>query len=510
MSKPLDPTPEDTHQNHFVTATYGPVTLVSADPQPPQKTSWLEHVPTVWAAIRSTCLNLLFLGALLTLGLLTYRELSRSPVMIEVFVVPPQLEEQGLTGTVMAHKLWDEIANIQDNSGTLKQHVSLLPEDRQYDIVEPGSGVSFVSLTNMLRALLNFPQRTVTGEITCRTQDCSGDKLHLTIRMLDTERTILTNAPLDLASTNTPFRTAAMDILLTLDPYTVASFHKQYERFAQARVIALRLIRQNHPQANWAANLMGNMASIEDNQEKAIEWYKASLEFDPEFHLPWNNWGNSLEIQGQNEAALEKYEKAIEIEPNYHAAWSNWGNNLAKLDQPRAAIEKYEKAIEIDPNSRFAWNGWGNRLTELGQLEEAIEKYQKATEVEPNHQYAWNGWGNRLADLGQYEAAIEKYQKSIEIEPNYHHAWNGWGNSLGDLGQYVESFEKFQKAIETDRTYRLAARNWERNLFKYINLDDALSCERTTQHVPPFIDRAGELVEEWKVLELTTLLNACP
>ena len=352
-----------------IIATYGGATLAPAPPpaKPKRQTLW-DLIPKMFSTFRSIVLNLLFIGFLATVGILTYQALTRSPTTIEAFSVPPQLAKQGLTGTVIAHKLWDEIAKIQETSGTKKEQVALLPVARQFDIVEPDSGISFLSLTNMLRALLNRPQKIIGGEITCKTSDCTGDALHLTIRLLDHGREVVIDAPLDLSISEGPFKPQALAVLETLDPYSVASYYAgDGDNIERAREMAIRLYRTKSPQADWAANMLGTITPDEE-PFVAIDWFERAIEINPEFAIPWINWGGRLHD-------MERYEEAI---------------------------EKYKRATEIDPRYAFPWNGWGNRLGELGRYEDSLEKYREALVRAPTLGMAARNWQLNLSKAIQH------------------------------------------------------------------------------------------------------------
>lgn len=126
-----------------------------------------ERIVASLASLRSVLLSTVAFLGLAAVLIVTVRDLTRAPVVLEEISVPGPLREQGYTGLVASNLLWDAIEDIRNFTGDSKKRVRIQTASRQLDVVEPGSGLSLQRLTQVLRALFNLPQTRIAGEFAC-------------------------------------------------------------------------------------------------------------------------------------------------------------------------------------------------------------------------------------------------------------------------------------------------------------------------------------------------------
>ncbi|MDJ0824741.1 MAG: tetratricopeptide repeat protein [Rhodobacter sp.] len=394
------------------------------------KTSRWQRFADRLASLRKVTVDALVLVSVLALVAFAVVDLMRDRIVIEEIALPEALQEQGFTGVVAANWLWDAMLKIQEDSGTRKEHASLLGASRQFDLVEPGSGVSLQALSAMLRGLFGRDRTRIAGEVICGDPKCSREMLSLHLRVFSGARM----RPIGIGPVNGRtiagyFADTALEVMKEVDPYTAAWYLYDAAGAHDAGVIIARnLVKEDHPQSAWAANLIGNAARRDGRDEAAIEWYERALTLSEE-HGP--------------------------------------------------------------PDFALPYNGWGNALNELRRHEEATQKFQQATELDPSDAYPWNGWGNSLGALGRQAEAIEKYRQATELDQDFAHPLNGWGNNLSALGRHEEAIEKYRRAAELDPSDAMPLENWGISLLRFLRENESKMCARFSEFGVPYLNAAG-------------------
>jgi len=222
-------------------------------------------------------------------------------------------------------------------------------------------------------------------------------------------------------------------------------------------------------------NILGVSAAQIGMLDKAIEAYKNTLLFNPNYADAYFNMGIAFKEQGKLAETIEAYKKALALKPDYAKVYYNLG--LALKDQGKLddAIEVYEKAISIKPDYADAYNNMGVAFKEKGKLTEAIQAYYKSLSIMPDYAGVYYNLGLALKDQGKLEKAIEVYKKAISLKPDYADAYNNLGNIFQDQEKFQKSIEAFKKALSLKSDYAEAYSNIGLSLkgiaFKKQNLD---------------------------------------
>ncbi|MEM7242446.1 MAG: tetratricopeptide repeat protein [Pseudomonadota bacterium] len=390
-------------QDVTITARYGETELRSVEQGSARKIPSFDQIVEFTNHIRSTIINLLFFSFLGLIGYQIWLQIKNPVVTIEAISVPKTISDQGLSGKVIAHQIWDEVNKIQ-KVASLNQHIEFLPEARKLNIIEPDSGVSLESVNKMVRTIFKQPQTIVSGEITCLTPKCDLDQLNFRLRKLDASGAVVKDHSFGVVNGNAELNDVALGTLEAIAPYAVAVyFHiRGGLRWNQkATAVARRMYDTGHKDSGRAAALLGHLARERKDYDAARKWFSISTEIDDNYSWAWSDWG-SVEAKLDNpEGAIEKFERAVEIDPDNKLAWYRWGNLLGKEKEPVQAIEKYKQALKIDPDFALAWNNIGNRYAEISDFKSAFRAYQTAIEKDPKDRKAPRNWANKLVKLLQ-------------------------------------------------------------------------------------------------------------
>jgi tetratricopeptide (TPR) repeat protein len=211
-----------------------------------------------------------------------------------------------------------------------------------------------------------------------------------------------------------------------------------------------------------AYNNLGYYLSNKGQPERAMEFYKKSLEIKPTYEDAHNNLGYCLAGQGKYWEAIEEYKKALGINRHLTEAHNNLGNALSNVNETDAAIHEYRIAIEESPTHSDAHNNLGIALAMKGQFDEAIEHFQLAVKYKDNYASAHSNLGNAYAVQGndlltkgntnaaeaRFDQAIAEYKECMRINPQDPQAHNNLGNVLAQRNKTDEAIAEYRKAIE--------------------------------------------------------------
>ena len=188
--------------------------------------------------------------------------------------------------------------------------------------------------------------------------------------------------------------------------------------------------------------------------ERSIEYYKQSIQFDPNFALAYAGLADSYAIQASfslrpgkscgpdaRAAALG----ALALDPDLaepHAAlgmasfFADW-NGLA-------AESEFQKAIALDPNYATSHHWYALDLAAMGRLPQALFEIRRAQQLEPLSLVIGTNVGWILYLNRDYARAIQAYEKVIELDPTFVRARMRLGivqMQTGDLSGAIKNLE---------------------------------------------------------------------
>jgi tetratricopeptide (TPR) repeat protein len=278
------------------------------------------------------------------------------PVLIDLFGVPKEYEDQGYTGQVVASEVGDEITRIEraTKTPTRKEDVALANSQTLPAISIPKTGLSMDAIVDFLESFLHLAPRHLGGELAFENESLNaGDavvgprRLVITVRIGGKE-SLSKSVDTVIDDPEDAISQAARAALEIIDPFVLAVYAYEIEKDPET---ALQLTSECHGEfAKWARLLEGAMLEDRGNHKAAIAKYEQAIAHDPNFADAYLNWGLVLDEQHDYAGAIAKYQKAIDLDPNYAVAYNNWGRVLDEQRDYAGAIAKYQKAIDLDPN----------------------------------------------------------------------------------------------------------------------------------------------------------------
>ncbi len=424
---------------------------------------WIEGFFNV---LRAVVIDALIIAAVVLAVTVGYREVMRPDTVIEEIALPSDLSDLGYSGQVAAMRLVDAVNKLNDEAqrlSDLDEKTSLIPSSRQFELVEPQTGLSLRAISAAIDSLVPGRRTHVAGEFVCAKKKCKIEDMQLRLRVFDgTKLAIATAGPIGAIGEEASegeiesyFRRSAVELLKVLDPIVIAErlaasatadpyvpeFGDQRPVLEEAIRLSKSLVRRAHEDDARAAVLLGQIFSLTGRTAEAERWFT-----------------RVADIATSDEAPL------------VGAANYNWGE---MLDGKPEATEKWKTAERIFATSAsdgrlgssyLIWQGL--TFEELGRFGDAEAVYQSWIAAEPENpgahfQLAYLLSNQALAgnDPGRMEKAIEAFQAVVDIDPTHYRAYNEIAVLLDRLKRPVEALPYYVTADSLTHADPVVAEN---------------------------------------------------
>lgn len=225
-------------------------------------------------------------------------------VVVDEFETPVSFKESGLTGTVVAGKVLDELLKIQDSTKfSAAQRQIKNAWSNPIEIKVPEAGISLDQINNALHRTFGHDTH-IDGALT----KTKKDTLQLAIRG---DRIPPTTFEGDVDDIDALTRKAAEHVYGYAQPVLFASYlvaaNRQEEAIAFIRTAYPRVTDADRP---VLANLWGEALFILGRVKESGERFRLALSLDP-YH--WRAWNNLIGILPQTEDDEAAYQSGLKM-----------------------------------------------------------------------------------------------------------------------------------------------------------------------------------------------------
>lgn len=359
-----------------------PAPADAPEAEAPRPKRW--HLPTLAALAADTrtfLVNAAVLALLVLIVPVVAVQFLQDQVIIQPFPVPDALAAQGLTPDVAANRLWDGLNEQVAVAATSKQAIAALPANQRVDFAVPDSGISIDALVHYVRHFFHAYPTRISGEFRCTDADCTPQGVSLRLRVMRDTLQVIQMPPLGDDTEAAYFAKAALLVLDRLDPFTAAAARADTDPVT-ALASAERLVRTGHPDAVWAANLIGNIRLDQGDAAAAVAAYRSALTLDPAFTIAAANLGGALVQSGDLGAAEAVFADLATRGENKHLALGRARLALAR-DDLATATQHLMQAEALDPGTPTYHFLAGEAAYRAGQPDQAADFVAKALAVAP-------------------------------------------------------------------------------------------------------------------------------
>ncbi len=261
-----------------------------------------QHLNDVLRGTLQVLLVIVGLGIVIGLGAMVWNARHDTGLVVEAFSVPPELEERGYTGSVIAQKALDRIAVLQDLAISLRAPQPYeVTWGTDFTVEIPETGISFGEFNRYLRQWLGKETR-ISGEVV-RTE--TGIAIHARAGANPVESVSGSFAELE-----TMVDRIAEQVLAATQPHQYAGSLAGLGRFDEAIAAYQQLSRSNAPVERAAAYAgMSRLRLLRGENDAAYAAAQLAVQANPEILEAWVQLMYLDTGQGRNESALRRAER---------------------------------------------------------------------------------------------------------------------------------------------------------------------------------------------------------
>ncbi len=196
----------------------------------------------------------------------------------------------------------------------------------------------------------------------------------------------------------------------------------------------------------------------EDALDKAIHYFQAATEKDPQYALAYAGLADCYGILG---AAIVGTVPTNQVAPLAEAAAQkavSLNPSLAETQTALATVEfnyswdwpkaeaGFRRAIQLNPSYATAHQRYSLYLMAMGRTEESLAEMNRARTLDPLSLSVNFSLGWRLYMARRYDQAIVQLKNAIEMDPSFVLAHIVLGEAYDQSGQYAQGIAELEKA----------------------------------------------------------------
>lgn len=206
---------------------------------------------------------------------------------------------------------------------------------------------------------------------------------------------------------------------LNIDPFCIQAHLYQAHIFIQNGQLFRAEISLSKAQTIDEKNaslyfLMGRVYELRKRPNKAIEFYKKAIKYDPDMTEANRALGLLLQFSGQFSHAVIPLRKTLEIIPHDAHALFALANCYAATSMNHDAIIHYKKAVELQPHNPVAHFYLGEMYYKINDPNASLKHYNIALTLQPNYSPAYISRSLLYIELGRKEDAEDSIKHASD------------------------------------------------------------------------------------------------
>jgi tetratricopeptide (TPR) repeat protein len=404
----------------------------------------------IFEPLRILVVNTLVILAVFVGGFTIYKLAAKTSFVVKDISVPASLQEQGITGNVVAQRILDHISEINATAGSRKQKAEISGLDFQSTMPTinlPVGGFNMGTIVSEVRRLLGYTETVITGEVFIEEPKDKEQPAKYGLRLR-----IAGEGPLYKSDAPEPdvqrlIELAAERIMHKFDPINLGYFYyrqKDYDKAEETADFALASsTADNYP---WAYTMRGLIARDRGKLAEAARNFRVVETLDPNFGMGHVNLSGILRLDGQLDAAETAARKAIELMPQQHEGYAALALVLFDRGERDQALAEMDKGVAADPKNAQSHMAQGRLRHRLQRYEEAIESFQTSAKLQPAAAPLIRA-ADASQQLKRQEEALAFLQRATQAEPKSVDAWLALGAATRQLHDWKSAERAFEKAL---------------------------------------------------------------
>ncbi|GEM_PF-1349037 len=197
------------------------------------------------------------------------------------------------------------------------------------------------------------------------------------------------------------------------------------------------------------------------------------------------NLGLQKSKQGDDQKAAEYFRKSVEAQPDHVDARQALGMSLLNLGQMESAEESLKSSLQYKKDNAETYVHLGRALMAQHKQEEGLEAFRTALQIDPKKAVTHYYVGSVLEIQKKEEEAIRALLRAIELEPKFVAAHFKLGNCYYKIKDYAQAMEEYNRVIRLDPAFKNVHLNLGTIHFLQDDVEEAIACYQEEIRVNP-------------------------
>lgn len=214
------------------------------------------------------------------------------------------------------------------------------------------------------------------------------------------------------------------------------------------------ILEEVHPNDAKSYSIIGDLLYYSNDKEKALEYYKKTLDRDESVYLVWEQMLYVLADLKDYDGLVKESENALDLYPNQGALFYLNGLGYSGLSKHKDAVSSLQQALIMaskNPRLKFqTHNLLGREYGALKQYERSDKNFEEALKLNPQDPIVLNSYSYALAQRedGDLEKAKKMAEMANDIAPNQPSFQDTYGWVFYQMKDYKNAKKWLAKAVE--------------------------------------------------------------
>ncbi|KAJ6546518.1 hypothetical protein DFH09DRAFT_1507211 [Mycena vulgaris] len=201
--------------------------------------------------------------------------------------------------------------------------------------------------------------------------------------------------------------------LLDMEVYSTLLWHLQ--RNVELSFLAQELLSID-PRSSQAWIAVGNLFSLQKERAQALTCFRRAAQMDPSCAYAYTLSGHES-IDEDLEKAINFFQSALRADPRHYNAWYGLGTCYLRMSKVRLAEYHYRKSVEIHPNNAVLLGCVGMAIERRGDRDAAFVLFDRAVSLAPENALVRYRRAKILISMKKYAAAVKDLEHLRSSSP---------------------------------------------------------------------------------------------
>lgn len=217
------------------------------------------------------------------------------------------------------------------------------------------------------------------------------------------------------------------------------------------------ILEEVHPNEAKSFSIIGDLLFYSNDKEKALTYYKKTLERDESVYLVWEQMLYVLADLKDYDQLVKESENALDLYPNQGTIFYLNGLGYSGQKEHKDAVSSLQQALIMagkNPRLKFQTHLLlGREYNAMKQYERADKNFEEALKVNPQDPVVLNTYSMALSqrETADFAKAKEMAALANDLLPNRPGFQNTYGQAFYKLKDYKNAKKWLEKAVENSQ-----------------------------------------------------------